>query len=234
MYLYMAKRIDYKTFNFVGRVQGVDLEAVEAVEDSKNNFYFVSPLLLRQGSATTIGRGMFSDGSVTGVAPIQGISPKSPKSGSQGITFDIYVTPDGNILYFSDFVVNAQFRPQSAQLALAAKNADGTFTRLSNSDEILENINALGSLVYNATPSADGLILAFNASPSFPIPTHIYIATRNSISDPFGKPQYLAAADVEHNTELAEPGSFSPDGKYLYFHRVIDKKSSQIYLLTRN
>ena len=233
MYLYLAKRIDYKTFKFAGRVPGVNFEAVEGVEDLAHNFYLVSPLLLGQGGATTIGHGTFSDGSVTNVAPIQGLSPKPAPSGSRGITFDLFITPDGNTLYFSDFVVKARFRPQGAQLAIATKNADGTFMRLSNSADILKNVNALGSLVYNASPSADGLELVFNASPAFPLPTHVYIARRSSPSAPFGIPQLVAAADIDHG-QLSEPGSFSSDGKYLYFHRVLDSKSSQIYVLTHN
>jgi hypothetical protein len=235
MYLYMATRIDYKTFKFIGRVPGVNFEAIEGVEDSAHNFYFVSPLLLGQGGQTTIGHGTFSNGSVTNVAFVNELLPKPAPSGSRGITFDLFITPDGNTLYFSDFMVKsggAQFSVQGAQLAIATRNVDGTFTRLSNSADILKNVNALGSLVYNATPSADGLELVFNASSSFPIPSHIYIATRMSPSAPFGNPQLVAAADLDHG-QLSEPGSFSPDGKYLYFHRVLGPSTSQIYVLTR-
>ncbi|MGB8898016.1 MAG: hypothetical protein WCC90_01630 [Methylocella sp.] len=213
----------------------MNFEAIEGVEDSAHNFYFVSPLLLGQGGQTTIGHGTFSNGSVTNVALVNGLLPKPAPSGSRGITFDLFITPDGNTLYFSDFMVKsggAQFSVQGAQLAIATRNVDGTFTRLSNSADILKNVNALGSLVYNATPSADGLELAFNASSSFPIPSHIYIATRTSPSAPFGNPQLVAAADLDHG-QLSEPGSFSPDGKYLYFHRVLGPSTSQIYVLTR-
>lgn len=234
MYLYMASRIDYKTFRFIGRVPGVNFEGIEGVEDLAHNFYFVSPLLLGQGGATTIGRGILSDGSVTNVAPIQGLSPKPATPGNRGITFDIFITPDGRTLYFSDFTVrdDARLSVQGAELAIANRNTDGTFTRLPNSADILENVNALGSLVYNASPSADGLELVFNASSSFPIPSHIYIARRTSPSAPFGNPQLVAAADLDHG-QLSEPGSFSPGGRHLYFHRVLGPSTSQIYVLTR-
>ncbi len=232
MYPYMASRIDYKTFKFIGRVPGVNIEGVEPVEDLAHNFYFVSPLLLGKGGATTIGRGVLSDGSVTNVAPIKGISPKPASSGNKGITLDLFITPDGKTLYFSDFVVNARFKPQGAQLAIATKNSDGSFTRLPNSDEILKSINGLGKLVYNATPSADGLTLVFNAAPSYgPLP-QIYIATRSSTSAPFGTPRLVgAAAQIDQGT-FSEPGSFSPDGKHLYFHRVLNDSASQLYVLT--
>lgn len=233
MYLYMATRIDYKTFKFVGRVPGVAFEAVEGVVDSARNFYMVSPVLLGKGGATTIGRGTFSDGAVTGVAPISGLSPKPATSGNRGMTFDLFVTPDGKTLYFSDFVVNAKLKPQSAQLAIAKKNADGTFTRLPNSDEILKNVNGLGKLVFNAASSADGLMLAFNAAPSYgPIPK-IYIAKRSSTSEPFGKPEFVEATEQVGKGTLSESPSFSFDGKYMYFHRVLDDESSQLYVLTR-
>jgi hypothetical protein len=232
-YLYVASRIDYKTFQFIGQVQGVNFQAIEGGEDSYHNFYFVSPLLLEQDGATTMGQGIFSNGSVAKVAPLQGILPKPAPTGSLGITFDLAITPDGNTLYFSNFVVenNSSLSVQTAQLSIATKNANGSFTRLSNSADILKNVNALGSLVYNATPSADGLELAFNASSSFPIPSHIYIATRTRPSAPFGNPQLVAAADLDG--QLSESGSFSPDGKYLYFHRVLSTTSSQIYVLTQ-
>jgi hypothetical protein len=234
MHLYMATRIDHKTFQFIGRVPGIEFEAVEGVEDLAHNFYFVSPILLGQGGATTIGRGTLSNGSATDVAPIEGILPKPAPSGLRGVTFDIFITPDGETLYFSDFVVDDKFKPQSAQLAIATKNADGSFTRLPNSDEILKNINGLGSLVYNASPSPDGLMLAFNAAPSFgPLPK-IYIAKRSSTSAPFGKPELLAATEeVNDGERFSESTSFSPDGKYLYFHQVQTQKTSQIYVATR-
>jgi hypothetical protein len=236
-YLYYAKRIDYKTFKFMGRIPGVDYPGIEGVEDSAHNFYFVSPVFLAQ-SGLIIGHGIFSQGSVTNMAPIRGLLPKAATSGSRALNFDIYITPDGNTLYFSDFMINASDAQlsvrsvQGAQLAMARRNADGSFTRLSSSADILGNVNALGSLVHNATTSADGLQLAFNASPSFPIPSHIYIATRPSPSAPFGKPRLVAAADLGHG-QLSEPGSFSPDGKYLYFHRVLGPTTSQLYVLTR-
>lgn len=63
--------------------------------------------------------------------------------------------------------------PKSAELAVASKNADGSFTRLSNSDAILQTINSVGDIVYIASPSPDGLVIAFNGSASYgqPDPT---------------------------------------------------------------
>jgi hypothetical protein len=90
---------------FLGRVPGVNFEAVEGMEDLAHNFYLVSPILLGQGGQTTIGHGVLSGTSVTNMAPIHGLSPKPAPSGSHSITFDLYITPDGNTLYFSDFII---------------------------------------------------------------------------------------------------------------------------------
>jgi hypothetical protein len=58
------------------------------------------------------------------MAPVHGLSPKPAPSGSRSITFDLFITPDGKTLYFSDFMVKtggAQSLAQSAQLAMAKK-----------------------------------------------------------------------------------------------------------------
>jgi hypothetical protein len=231
-YLYMASRIDYKTFQFIGRVPGIDIQAIEGVEDLAGNFYFVSPLLRAQGGATSIGHGTFVGGTVTNAGPLSGITPKPAPAGDQGITFDLYITPDGNTLFFSDFVVDSQFKVQSAQLSIATKNADGSFTRLANSDDILKNVNGMGSLVYNAAPSPDGLTLLFNAAPYFGPTPQIYIATRTSTSVPFGTPELVTAANASGG--FPETGSFSYDGQYFYYHRVTGQTSSQIWVLRRS
>ena len=240
IYIYVAKRIDYKTFSFVGRLPGLNMEALEAFLDSNGNFYFLSPLLIaQQGAATTIGHALFSDGSVSEVSPIRGVQPKAVKSGDQSMTYDIAITPDGNTLYFSDFdlspqsFMQTQLKPIGSQLAMATKNADGSFTRAANSDEILKNVNGIGLLVYNASPSADGLELAFDAAPYFGPHPHIYVATRSSTSEPFGQPQLVAAANIP-SSEFSEPGSISSDGKHLYFHVVFGPSTSKLYVLTQN
>lgn len=238
IYIYIAKRIDYKTFSLVGRLPGLDMEALEAFVDSTGNFYFLSPLLMLQGGTTTIGHGNFSNGSVSKAAPLRGIQPKAVAPGDQSMTYDLAITPDGNTLYFSDFdltpqsFTKTQLMPRGSQLAIAKKNADGSFTRAANSDDILKNVNGIGSLVYNATVSPDGLELVFNAAPSFGPHPHLYIATRSSTSAPFGQPQLIAAADIP-SSEFSEPGSFSSDGKHLYFHVVLGREKSQLYVLTK-
>jgi len=234
-YIYYAQRIDYKTWKFLGRVPGIEYPGVEAWEDAAHNFYFVSPPAFKPKGGITIGGGIFGNGTVTNLAPIRGISPISTPSGTQVLNLDIAVTPDGNTLYFSDFILNdggSVGGIRGAQLAIANRNADGSFTRASNSDEVLKKINAIGGLVYNAGPSPDGLILAFNAAASYGPYPKIYMAIRTSVTASFGEPRYIAATDVDRGT-FSESPSFSRDGTYMYFHRVLSDTSSQLYVLTR-
>jgi hypothetical protein len=244
-YLYWAQRIDYKTFVFRGEIKKANdqggqrmesLEGVEGLEDAAHNFYFVSILFRKQGEPTTIGHGTFADGIVTNVQPIKGISLPAPSSPDTAVVnFDLFVTPDGKTLYFSTFQFNVREGLKSissSYLSVAGKNPDGSFTRLPNSNEILKNVNALGAIVYNATPSPDGLELAFNVVHSAGALPAMYIATRSSNSEPFGLPEQITAADAVDGL-FSEPGSFSPDGKHLYLHRVLSPGTSQIYVITR-
>ena len=99
--LYYAKRIDYKTFQYMGKVQGTDhygKQQLEGVEDSAHNFYFISG----DSSGSHIRRGMFVNGSVTNAEAIKGISSLPAAAGAIAANFDLFVTPDGNTLYFAE------------------------------------------------------------------------------------------------------------------------------------
>ena len=72
MYIYMATRIDYKTFKFIGRVPGVEYEGIEGALDREGNLYFLSPPAFLPQGGTTMGRGSFSNGTVTAIAPSRG------------------------------------------------------------------------------------------------------------------------------------------------------------------
>jgi len=227
--MHFAKRIDYKTFQYLGPLESTAStgeQQIEGVEDSNHNFYFISS----DTKGTTIERGKFTGQTVTNIEPVRGITPVSPPFGfgNLAVNMDLYITSDGNTLYFTDAVFNPVTGPHSARASMAKKNPDGSFTRLPNSDAIVKNVNALGHIVYNAA-TADNRTLVFNVADT----GRLYIATRPSTSVPFGAPLLVAAADNVSQGSLSEPGSISLDGKYLYFHRVLDKVSSQLYVLTR-
>jgi hypothetical protein len=226
-HLHLAKRVDYKTFQYVGPLQGTaslgDLQ-IEGVDDFAHNFYFIAA----GSNGSTIERGLFANEGVSGIAPVQGISTVAAPAGKLALFMDLNITADGSTIYFTDAIFSPTDGPQSAHLSIAKKNSDGTFTRDADSGELLQNINALGNIVYNAAPSADGLELAFNVADT----RSIYIATRTTTSVPFDQPRLLAAAYIDQGM-FSEPGSISVDGEYLYFHRVLSENASQIYVLAR-
>jgi hypothetical protein len=75
-HLFFARRIDYKTFKFIGREPGINYQyEVEGMEDLQHNFYFVSPELVPQ-NGPMIFRGSFTGSSIESVAPVGGILPK--------------------------------------------------------------------------------------------------------------------------------------------------------------
>jgi len=235
-YLYWAQRIDYKTFKFMGEVQGVNFPGAMTLRgnyDLAHNFYFVS--LKFRNSCGMITQGIFNKGSVTNIKPVRGICAPSPPPGYMNVTFDVAISPDGKTLYYSNAVVANSGRPESSRIAVASKNDDGSFTPLPKSDELFQSVNALASSVYNSAPTPDGLTFFFTPN-IFPTGPAIYVVTRLSTLEPFGTPHPFAEANDNPNFaswSYSEMGGVSPDGNYLYFHRVLSKKSSQIYVLTR-
>ena len=214
----------------MGEVQGIntpDLEAVANMDDA-GNFYFVSTGKYSKQNMATIYRGVFKDGVVTGVAPVPGVSDQIFRM----IDMDGQISPDGNTLYVSlaDFTHGPP--PRSSIIKIAAKNPDGSFTHLSNSAELLKNING-GDLAYAPTISRDGLELFFNwANPSAGS-MRIYVAKRGSTSEPFGVPQL-----VEATGDLVEAAFLSRDENRLYYHQVLETTGKGIskfgiYMLTR-
>jgi hypothetical protein len=116
--------------------------------------------------------------------------------------------------------------PQSGQIGLASRNADGSFTRIDTS-AILANVNALNKILYGAHISDDGLGLVFTGSDLLGEgdQIRIYRSIRASGSQPFGMPQELVTPF--HQVESPYP---APDG-HIYFHQVISPGSAQIYVM---
>jgi len=249
VYLYWAKRIDYKTFVFMGEIQGVNCPGEMSVRgnyDMAHNFYCAWTKFHKPGHPSAVVHGLFKNGLVTNIAPVEGFSP--PNSSTTHVTLDPEITSDGSTLYFCEF----EFRPNNlplSHIAVAAKKPDGTFTRLPNSDQLLKNVNALGPTIYGSMPSKGGRELYVTTAHPMPRGMHIYLARRNSTSEPFGVPQLVAAADVVPADEvpanippanralllhagLSETGSLSSDGAHFYYHRVLSPTSSQIYVLS--
>jgi hypothetical protein len=103
--LFYAKKINYKTFVFVENIKGIDEEGpggqVAPAIDGANNLYFLTGRRHPQ-NFISIWRGKFSDGEVTNLAPVVGISRKRPDWFNMGAP-----SHEGRYLYFyGDFNVD--------------------------------------------------------------------------------------------------------------------------------
>ena len=119
--LHFAERVDALTFRYRGPLAGVNTPALEGVAtvDRSSTIYFVSPRAY-ESTFSTLYRGKLSDGTVTGVELIPGVSRKEPGI----VNFDVEVSPDGDTLYF----VDARFGrsgPETADIVIAERRGTG-------------------------------------------------------------------------------------------------------------
>jgi len=205
--LHYAERIDDLTFQYKGEITGANSAALDAVAtmDRSGNCYFISTRSYAT-TLSTVYRARFSNGIVSGVELVEGISEKQPGR----VTFDVEVSPDGSTLYLSDGTFRGGPVPASADLAIAERH--GTqFRRSERSGEILRNINT-AALEYAASISSNGLELLFtrirNNQPA------VYRATRSNADAPFEPAARISAIDG-----FAEAPSLSPDERSLYYHK---------------
>jgi Tol biopolymer transport system component len=216
--LYYATHINDVTFQFQGEIGGVNTTALDAVAsmDVNNTFFFVSTRSYPQ-TLSTIYSGNFSNGNVSNIAIVPGISKLTPGD----VNFDQCISPDGSTLYFVDGVFNGGSVPQSASIEIATRNGDH-FVRLKNSAKIMRQINKHG-LNYAPDISKSGLEFFFTRFDGT-LPA-IYTASRAKTSKPFGKPRKIDAI-----TGFAEAPALSPDEKSLYYHF---QNASGVYVIYR-
>lgn len=226
--LYWAKKIDDTHFQFMGEIQGVNTAEnehnVTPSMDTHGKFYFTTPRDYKQ-NLMSIYRGTFSNGAVTNLVPVEGISRRQPG----WFNMDGEISADGNTLYYTENLPGDSGL-QISTIEIAAKNPDGSFAKISNSDELMKNINN-SDLNYAPDTTPDGLELFFTRVPAGSL-ARLYIAERSSTSEPFDAPQRIAAADG-----FVEGPSISPDGKRLYYHKVVPSPGGgskpTIYMLSR-
>lgn len=220
--LHWAERVDDLTFTYRGTITGVNTAALEGVPamDRDNVLYFVSTRSYDQ-TFSIIHRGAFSDGAVSGVELVPGISKQQPGM----VNFDVDVSPDGSTLYFVDSRF-ANGGPETADIVIAERRGAG-FERAARSDEIMRNVNS-SDLEYAACISADGLTLFFTrVKKGLTGDARIFMATRSSLTAPFAKPLRLTAVDG-----FVEGPTLSPDERSLYYHRR-DGDRFVLYRVTR-
>jgi hypothetical protein len=216
--LHWAERIDDLTFQHRGEIGGVNTTRLEGVASMDRNgvFYFVSTRSYDL-TASTIYRGSFDNGTVTGVELAPGVSTATPGI----VNFDAEISPDGKTLYFVESQFSASGQPETADILMATWDGS-TFVRDSNSATIMKQVNTSKNLEYAPAISSSGLELFFTrlegSSPA------IYVATRTDTSSPFGAPRKITAA-----TGFVEGPALSPDGKSLYYH----KREGSLFVIYR-
>ena len=218
--LHYAERVDELTFDYRGEIKGANSTALDGVAsmDRAGNFFFISTRSYAQ-SLSTLYRGRFANGALTGVELVPGVSLQ--RHGM--VMFDAEVSPGGEVI----FVVDGEFRggplPRSADIAVAVR--DGTaFRRHPASAEFMRNVNT-PALEYAPAVSPDLLELFFTRVSGGQLA--IYRAARSSRDEPFGIPERVAAI-----TGFVEAPSLSGDGRSLYYHRR-DGERYVIYRVAR-
>jgi len=109
---------------------------------------------------------------------------------------------------------------KGSDLVIAKKNGSA-FQRMSNSAEIMKNINT-NALEYAVCISVNQLELYFTrvqipfTAASSP---EIFVSTRRNTNGPFGSP-----SKIQSITGFAEAVTIAPDQKTLYYHKKEDNK----------
>jgi hypothetical protein len=210
--LHYAERVDDLSFDYRGELKGANSPALDGVAsmDRDGNLFFVSTRSYAQ-TLSTLYRGRFRAGSVSGVELVPGVSLRRPGS----VMFDAEISPSGDAL----FVVDGEFaggpNPKSADIAIAVRDGAG-FRRLPASAEILRQVNT-AALEYAPAISADLLELFFTraANLSSSLQPAIYRTHRANVSQPFEVPERVAAI-----TGFVEAPTLSADARSLYYHKL--------------
>lgn len=208
--LHWARRIDDLTFDYQGKIEGVNTPALEGTPsmDASGELYFVSTRSYAT-TASTIYRAHFDGGVAANPELVPGISRKTPG----WVNFDLEISADGGTLVFADGWFGDKNFPQSASLVLASR-VDGGFRRDPRSAAILAAVNATG-VVYAPCLSADRCELFFTRVPVMRAGARpaIFRSARPRADMPFEAPARIAAI-----ADFAEGPTISPDGRRLYFH----------------
>jgi len=221
--LYYATRVNDSTFNYVGELIGTNqttapyLDAV-ADMDINGNFYWTSTRNY-PAELNNLFHGTFSNGTVSNIERVQGDFNKNTPG---WLVMDHGISLDGQYLYFN----NAKFDeanclgPCETTLGIAQKENANTFTTLSNSASILQNINDASYIYYAPCINSDNLELYYTrylkgditASTVF----EICVAVRANSSSNFSVPKVLFSETIAN---LIEAPTLTVDKSIVYYHR---------------
>ena len=224
--LYYASRIDDATFKFIGEIAGANGKAThfDAVPsmDSEGRFYFISTRNYYR-DYNNVYSGNFLDGRVYDLDLQPGNFYIAPPG---WIVTDAEVSPDGELLYFANAQYTGGKVPDRADIGIARMSA-GMFNVDKKLSGILKNVNTGDSLEFAPSVTGDGLELFFTRVDSCAGSSKLFLAKRNSISEPFHVPERISVLDGH-----AEAPSISHDKKTLYYHSMDDSVYA-IYKVSR-
>jgi hypothetical protein len=215
--LHWAERIDDLTFQYRGKIKGVNSSALDGVPSMDRNdvLYFITTRSYVAPNYATIYRGTFRNGFISDVEMVPGVALKIAGM----VNFDAEISPDGHTLYFVDSLFKGG-APKTADIMIAERKGN-EFVRAADGVAVMKQINT-GALEYAPAISASGLELFFTRlkgnTPA------IYTATRPDTLSVFEKPKKVAAI-----TGFVEAPSLSPDEKALYYH----KKENSLFVIYR-
>src|SRR4051794_5555576 len=208
--LFWARRIDDSHFAFRGPIDGANSPALDGVPsiDESGNFYFVSTRSYDQ-TLSTLYRGRWARGSVTGVEPVEGVSRQQRGF----LNFDAEISRDGDSLFYVEGHFSGGTVPDAADIAVAHR-MDDRFVKDAFSDVLLASVNT-PALEYAPAISKDRRELFFTRLDPHARTIAIYRVTRSGAGQPFGPAERIAAANG-----FVEAPALSPSGDVLYFHRL--------------
>ncbi len=213
--LHYATKLDRLTFQYLGRVGGVNTDALEGVPtmDQSGNLFFTSPRSYA-ADKSTIFTGKWSQAGVLGVHLLQGDVSRHK---TFWFNMDSEVSSDGQTLYFTDNHKPLIGSMDISELVVAHRTATGSFMRDPDSAKILGEINSKDDLDYAAGVSGDELELYFTRARPDEGKSGIYVATRLSKNAPFGQPEKIDAIQG-----FAEGPTVAPGDCDIYFHQKSD------------
>ena len=147
--LHFAERGDGLTFSYKGEIKGVNTAALEGVPslDRQGILFFVSTRSYTE-TLSTLHRGRWNDGDVSGVELAAGVSQRQPGM----VTFDAEIAGDGKTLFIVDGRFTGGQVPETADIAIAIRDG-ASFHRLPpDSDTLLRVPNHRGRAGVAGTP----------------------------------------------------------------------------------
>lgn len=221
--LYYATRINDITFNYVGELTGANqtttphLDAV-ADMDIDGNFYWTSTRDY-PNELNNFFHGTFNAGNISDIGRVQGdFNMNTPG----WLIMDHGISLDGQNLYF----INARFDdaacegPCETTIGVAQKDSSTTFSKLSNSASILQNINDANYIYYAPCITSDNLELYFTRYLKGQITSdtvfEICVALRTNSSSKFSVPRVLFSETI---SSLIEAPTLTVEKNIMYYHQ---------------